>query len=45
MMRIALAALAALGLCWWLGQPTVWAAGQFLENGPLPPVPVPADNP
>jgi cytochrome c peroxidase len=45
MMRIALAVLAALGLCWWLGQPTVWAAGQFLENGPLPPVPVPADNP
>lgn len=44
-MRIALAVLAALGLCWWLGQPTVWAAGQFLENGPLPPVPVPADNP
>jgi len=44
-MRIALAVLAALGLCWWLGQPTVWAAGQFLENGLLPPVPVPADNP
>jgi cytochrome c peroxidase len=40
-----LAALAVLGLCWALGRPAVGSAGQFLENGQLPPVPVPADNP
>ena len=45
MRTLALAALATLGLAWSLGQPAVGSAGQFLDNGPLPPLPVPADNP
>jgi cytochrome c peroxidase len=43
--RILLLALAGVALAVLLGQPPAGAQGRFLENGLVPPVPVPADNP
>ena len=37
--------LPSIGLLLFSSQSTIWAQERFLANGPLPPIPVPADNP
>ena len=38
-------ALAGIGVAWFAMSSSAGAQGRFLANGPLPPAPVPADNP
>ena len=45
MRRLVKVALLALCLAWAVGLTARMAIAGFLENGPLPPVPVPSDNP
>lgn len=45
MKRIVLLAIAGAALAVLLGSPPAGAGGRFLANAPLPPMPVPADNP